>query len=337
MSEAQAPIPPEFAQLAGAFPTALRTLLDAELAAGNRIAAAGSYPAPPAGGSLILAGQVTARARASGDGLVFRYYGRTYSRYSGWFTDDEGFRFFLIEPPLPPAPYPDRNAIRAGHLAPSKPTWRRERSRASEEEDPGTALGRFERSMAIGYEKWQNGVSYDLEAMTTASEYERARIEQLLTRERILDWRDVEALAALATPAAGALLQRTFFASAHEVSMAVLRYAPEAVPDADRIAFLTARLRDTPFSDLWPVLEAAAEFHPQEVVKQLLRCVLTRDGDGAAAFAALLLYAYGKAEDWYGWDDRPFLRRFTAGDGQDREAAFLELCGKIGVDPAPYV
>ncbi len=105
-----------FLQETSRFPQALRALLDAELAAGNRIVAVThGHPAPPIGACLVLSRQVSSRPRASGDGLKFRAVNSAL--HSGQFTDDDEI-FFLLEPPLPPPPEPDMDAIRAAANAP---------------------------------------------------------------------------------------------------------------------------------------------------------------------------------------------------------------------------
>lgn len=92
------------------FPSVLRVLIEAELAAGNSIEEVGhSHPAPPVGAYFKLTKKVSTRARASGDGLDF--YDRNSSIYSGEFTDAKRF-FFVLEPPNPPPPEPDMDAIR---------------------------------------------------------------------------------------------------------------------------------------------------------------------------------------------------------------------------------
>ena len=53
--------------------------------------------------------------------------------------------------------------------------------------------------MVIDYEKWHDGVGYDLDAIREASQDERQAIEILLFNRGTRDWRDVEALAALDT------------------------------------------------------------------------------------------------------------------------------------------
>ncbi len=95
------------------FPTVLRNLIDAELAAGNTLTELGhGHPAPPAGACARLANKVSTRPRSTGDGLVF--YERNSSLYSGEFTDATRF-YFVLEAPNPPPPEPDMDAIRKAH------------------------------------------------------------------------------------------------------------------------------------------------------------------------------------------------------------------------------
>ena len=98
------------------FPTALRLLVEKELAAGNSIIEVGhGFPAPPVGAYLKLANKVSTRARATGDLLSF--YERHSSSYSGEFTDAQRF-YFVLEPPNPPPPEPDLDAIRKSYEPP---------------------------------------------------------------------------------------------------------------------------------------------------------------------------------------------------------------------------
>jgi hypothetical protein len=104
------PITPEQQLELVKFPLALRMLVDAELAAGNSIMEVGfTFPAPPAGAYIMLANKVSTRSRDSGDGLHF--YERNSSSYSGEFTDAKRF-YYVIEPPNPPSPEPDLEAVR---------------------------------------------------------------------------------------------------------------------------------------------------------------------------------------------------------------------------------
>jgi hypothetical protein len=356
MGEVQSTIPLEFREDAEAFPPALRALLEAELAAGNRIAESGhGFPSPPAGGYFIMTGPVTTRPRQSGDGLNFRDYG--HSLYSGSFTDDRGF-FFILEPPVPPPPQPSMDAIRAAHAPPPfRPSSAidsvagdpnvgdrgvKERGTGYRSEvpiaDPDSALGRFQRSMVMDYEKWHDGVGYDLEALAAATPAERDAIETILLERGTKDWRDVEALAALHTPLADRALKGAIDHSNHEIALAVARCAPRLIPEAQRTASLVSALKTASLGDgLSQALDQAAEFHPKEVVDALFQGALRRDGESAVSFAALLLFVHHKADSPFDWNQRPFFLRFNTPDRVEREAVFTELCGKIGVDSSKYL
>src|SRR5512138_2799490 len=108
-------IPEAFLADARAMPSVLRELFEAELAAGNEITEVfHCFPAPPAGACFKLARPVSTRPRESGGGIDF--YDRNSSIYSGEFTDARRF-YFIIEPPHPPPPEPNMDAIRAAHSA----------------------------------------------------------------------------------------------------------------------------------------------------------------------------------------------------------------------------
>ncbi len=95
------------------FPAPLRGLVEAELAAGNTIAAIeNGFPAAPCGASIKLANAVSEANRKSTSEVKF--YERNTSSYCGEFTTAER-HFFVLEPPLPPPPYPDMDAIRKAH------------------------------------------------------------------------------------------------------------------------------------------------------------------------------------------------------------------------------
>lgn len=89
---------------------------------------------------------------------------------------------------------------------------------------------RFARSMVIDFEKWQNGIGYDLALLRDATPQERNDIERLLIHLGVNDWRDVEALAALATPRAKRALRTAL--QKPDLSNAIVYYAPELAPKA---------------------------------------------------------------------------------------------------------
>ncbi len=93
------------------FPAALRELIEAELNAGNTIVQqSNTFPAPPAGTWVMLEKPVTTRPRQTAEGVKF--FERQSSTQSGEFFDADRF-FFVLEPPIPPPPEADMDAIRA--------------------------------------------------------------------------------------------------------------------------------------------------------------------------------------------------------------------------------
>jgi hypothetical protein len=177
-------------------PPALRAMLETELAAGNSIVEVGhSFPAPPAGAYFKLAKPVSTRARASDAGISF--YDRKMPSYSGEFTDAKRF-YFILEPPHPPEPEPDMNAIRAAIEAKQRASDARlyaeqspKKSRKRKKEivhQPSplppkptaparskTLVARFRDSMVMDYEKWHDGLGYDLELIKKATPEELVR------------------------------------------------------------------------------------------------------------------------------------------------------------------
>lgn len=341
----------------GSLPPTLRALLEAELAAGNAIAEIGhSHPAPPVGAFIRLARAVTTRPRATGDGLHF--YERRSSFYSGEFTDARR-HFFILEPPHPPEPEPDMNAIRAAMEARQRQADQ-ERQQANEREaqaarqrakrphaDASSApphreatdpVGKFRASMELDYEKWREGTSYALDLIDAATPDDRAAIEALLLGRGVRDWRDVEALARVNSPRTRAALRDTLLHGSAEFAAAVVRYAPDLADEREQAATLVRALEDTDFyGGLTQALMQVQTFHPPAVIDALLRGVLQRTGGAQVHFAAMLLFLHGKASSAFDWDHRPYFLRFNTTDPGEREMLFRDLCARIGVDSEPYV
>ena len=157
----------------------------------------------------------------------------------GRFTDAKGY-CFILEAPLPPPPEPDMNAIREAANIP--------RPRIFPTGD--SPYDRFIRSMVIDYEKWHDGTGYDLDILKDATPQELAQIEDFLIARQVIDWRDVEALAALDTPRARALLRKTLKGRNRELSIAVTDYAPHLVSELEQTKSLVAALKETGFDSV---------------------------------------------------------------------------------------
>lgn len=324
------------------FPAVLRELVTAELAAGNEIAEfAHGFPAAPCGACIKLAHAVTSRPRVATPELDF--YDRNGSGHSGEFTDAKR-HFFVLEPPRPPELPPDMDAIRAElnarHAAanrmPATPSASPEPGHqpAGTDQNPKSALARFKASMEIDYEKWHDGIGYDLSLLREATPDELQAIEDILIQRRSSDWRDVEALAALNTKTAQEALKDAFIVGDTKVRMAVQSHAPELLTEQQRTDSLVRALQESEtYGGLTQALLEVQDFHPTEVIRALLRGLMERDGATAVHFAAMLHYLHGKASEPFDWEQRPFFLRFNTDDRVEREKACRELCATIGVDP----
>lgn len=195
----------------------------------------------------------------------------------------------------------------------------------------------FEQSRNLDYDKWREGASYDLEAIDAAAPAQRHRIEELLLAHGISGWRDVEALARLNSPRAQEALVAALDTGNAEVRLAVKRFAPQLVSPDRRLDSLLRALETAEFyHGLSQALDEVQDFHPPEVIAALLRGARHRDGEVACHFAAMLFYLHQLASEPFDWAHRPFFLRFNTEVRAEREAAFTELCTRLGVDPRAY-
>jgi hypothetical protein len=319
-------IPAAYRADVDAMPAALQRLLLDELEAGNTIASVGhSFPAPPVGAFVMLARAVTTRPRKTDDALHFRE--RNSSLWSGEFTDATGF-YFILEPPGPPPEEVDMDAIRDAANV-SRPAPRPHVDGGS------AAVERFLASMVIDYEKWHDGIGYDLDALKDCSASERTIVESKVSPPQ--DWRDVEALASLGdlgSVSAEQALRAAVHSSVSEVRLAVMRLAPDLVDDATRTTMLVRAIESAgSFDGLDATLSQVEGFHPPAVIDALFRGLLTRDGTTACNYAGMLAFLHGRTKEPFDWSMRPLFLKFNTTDAAERQAAFRELCTVLGIDP----
>jgi len=331
------------------FPQILQDLVHAELVAGNSIVEIGAgFPAPPVGACLKLAKRVSTRPRESDD--MIHFYERNSSSYSGEFTDAKRF-FWVLEPPNEDAgAYPDMDAIRAEMEARQRAAdaemldaaerdarYHRERmnKHAARDDVPlPSAVGesacvrRFLDSMIMNYDRWHDGVGYDLEALRSMTAAEREGIEQLLITKTLDDWRDVEALAALNTVRARRRLLAAFERADLSQKVDLISHATSLFTDEERAEVLVTALKSGEKEEsLTQVMMEVEELHPPAVIDALWHGVREHEDVVAGRFAMMLLFLHGKASSPYDWDWRPFMLRFQ---GEPREPLVRELRGHVG-------
>jgi hypothetical protein len=199
-------------------------------------------------------------------------------------------------------------------------------------------LQRFIKRMALDYEKWHDGMSYDLEAIKQASPNESGKIEQILVDHIPKDWRDIEALAQIATPNAQEAIKKAIRDPNPKVQIAVARFAPKLISDRQKTQSLVRILQNEKiFDGLSQALDEVEEYHPEEITEELIKGLLSREGEVAVLFAAMLFYIYGKAKEPFDMNQRPFYLTFNTESKTERLTAFLELCKHLKINPEKYV
>ena len=331
-------VPPAFQAEVASLPSPLRAVLEAELAAGNEILdVVHTFPAPPIGACVRLARPLSPDGSSVPAGV-------NPCRFPNWDgssgLSDMAGHYFVLGPPVAPPDPPGMDEIGAGRSSGATPIAQDSGAggRGLSDASVDSPLGRFERSMAIDYEKWHDGIGYDLDAIREASPDERKAIETLLVERGARDWRDVEALTVLNTAGTRALLERAKRSPDHEVALAVARYAPDVLSDDERTTSIVTALRSARFyGGLSEALDLAEVYHPRAVLDALVRATIEREGEVAVHCAALLMFLHGKADGPFDMAQRPFFLTFNTSDRRKRAEAFHELCVKIGLDPNSFV
>jgi hypothetical protein len=204
-------------------------------------------------------------------------------------------------------------------------------------EKPSDPLQRFLASMIIDYEKWHDGVGYDLDALAQLSDAELEQVEQTLIQHSPRDWRDIEALGQIDSPTAKKVVNEALKSSDAQIRQTARLYAEEDPDPKERERLLIKNLKSNDlFGGLSQAIDEAEEFHPPAVIDELFNGALKRDGEAAVHFAALLCFIHGVSKEAFDWDHRPFFLKFHS-TGAEREAVFRELCEKCKVDPAKYL
>jgi hypothetical protein len=205
--------------------------------------------------------------------------------------------------------------------------------------DRSSALERFMASTDISYEQWHDGVGYDLAALKELGGDDRTEAERFLLGRAGSDWRDLEGLMALGTPAARAAVVDQLRGGRLEQRLWAARYLRDDPNLAeDREAAVVAGLDEAVFyGGLSVALDLATELRTPAMVDALFRAALRDEGEAAVHAAARLAFIHRKAKEEFDWELRPLFLKFNTQDRGERTRAFRELCKLCGVDPAPYL
>jgi hypothetical protein len=198
------------------------------------------------------------------------------------------------------------------------------------------AMKRFLESMEMNYEKWHDGIGYDLDALDEMTQEDKDSIVNMLITNLDEPWRTFEALERIDTQRTRATINNALDHPSLKVRIAASRFAKGADTARERV-LVEAIEKSELYAGLTQALNEVETFHPKRIVDALLRGLLKRGDSGAVNFAGMLLYIHGKADTPFDWDKRSLFLRFNTADLKERKNAFVDLCKIIGVDSEPYL
>lgn len=200
--------------------------------------------------------------------------------------------------------------------------------------NPSPAYERFKRSMMIDYDAWREGTPYDVAALSEITDSERDLLTDELCEKSSLDWRDVEALRALATPKAltrvGEAAEKQTDGAGVEAFMddVAAGWTPEIearfIEKLERAQSMTGAL-----DRLYEIVEA---HQTPAVMAQVLRNArIHSDPTVRYSMAAFLLELTGHADTRYTFDPeiRPHLLDLNSADYATYKAAVAWLEEKV--------
>ena len=191
----------------------------------------------------------------------------------------------------------------------------------------------FIKSMEIGYMEWHDGIGYAIEEFPNMDDSQLQRIESILIERKDRDWRDVEALAALNTPAAAQALKDCLHNSNLEARLFAVRYLKELNIQDSVEEVLLKTLPETTIGGGMTFALQLIESYPTERLKQLLLwCSQYGNKDIRIHCAALALYLYGVTDKAFDGEQK-IIFAFREENPEKRRPAFLELCRMVNVYP----
>jgi hypothetical protein len=199
------------------------------------------------------------------------------------------------------------------------------------------AYDRFIDSMTIGFEQWHDGGGYDLGALAETTAREKEHLETVLRAKVCEDWRVIEALAALGTTGARSAIRLALKAADPVVRLAAAAELHRCGELRDLTDVVVHALRSGNSSAFSRAIDLIGWERVTGATPELLQMCVSGSGEEACHSAAMLYFLHGLAKEAFDWDHRPFFLRFNTDDAREREAAFGELCEKLGVRPDRYV
>ena len=171
-------------------------------------------------------------------------------------------------------------------------------------------------STNIDYERWHDGVGYDLDALRSLDPDELFRAKQWLLARAANDWRDLEGLLAIGSDKArAAVVDQLRNGKLEQRLWAATYLADDASLAADREAAVVAGLESALiYGGLSLALDLATDERTPAMIDALFRACLRDQGEAAVHAAARLAYIHGKAKEPFDWELRPLFLRFNTPD-----------------------
>lgn len=191
--------------------------------------------------------------------------------------------------------------------------------------------------MRIDYEKWREGVPYDLDALNELTADERRDVETLLISRKNEDWRDTQALARLGSSAALKAIEESTRGPNYSVRLAAGEYLHSIGRLQDLSPLIVKALKKAKLGGGLAEAERLASLYPSESVKDaLFDGALRSSDDRAVRFVGILYYLFGKATEPFDWSQRPFFLKFLAEEPSERRKVFEEMCKTLGVNSGKW-
>src|SRR5262245_4415499 len=203
-------------------------------------------------------------------------------------------------------------------------------------ENSSPAYKKFVNSMQITSDQGRDGIGFDLDTLEQVSETERENLTRMLTErlDEYGDWREMDALMLIGTPAAKDAVRRASTSPNLETQLHAAKKLAEAGDPVDLEGIIIVTLRNTDRSSgLSQAIHLAEQYPSPRLQEALLDLALNGSEEQRIHCAALALYHGGKAESPFDWDHRPFFLRFGDDDRQVQIDAYKELCQRLGIQP----
>ena len=194
-------------------------------------------------------------------------------------------------------------------------------------------------STDIDYEKWHEGIGYDLDALGQLQGAERAEVEQWLLARAGNDWRDLEGLLALGSETGrAAVVEQLQHGKLEQRLNAASRLSDDPALGGDVEAAVVAGLESAVlFEGLTHAFDLAVELRTPAMIAALWRATQRDESEASVHAAARLAFLYGKASSDFDWDLRPLFLRLGTPDRAERAAATADLGKLCGVDPGAFL